>query len=223
MGAAGRNNVECASAALGARASRPPTEPKGWYSRGYLPHVDAPDLVQAITFRLADSLPASVMARFDDLDPAVRRRALDGALDRGHGGCLLRSPLAAAIVENAFLCFDGERYRLLAWVVMPNHVHCVIETTPAWPVYRVVQGWKSFTAKAINGAMARHGRVWQPEYFDRFIRDDVHLAAVIRYVEENPVKAGLVRNPSDWPFGSAAMRAGRPRSQDAGAGGEGFS
>jgi REP element-mobilizing transposase RayT len=98
---------------------------------------------------------------------------------------------------------------------MPNHVHCVIEAMPGWPVGDVVGAWKSFTAKAIHRLLYRLGSFWQSDYFDRYIRDDAHLAAVIAYIESNPVKAGLCAASEAWPWGSAAMRAGCPRSQEA--------
>jgi len=56
--------------------------------------------------------------------------------------------------------------------------------------------------------LGRQGVLWQREYFDRYIRDEGHLQAVIAYIESNPVKAGLVRRAGDWPFGSARERSG---------------
>jgi len=99
---------------------------KGWYSRGYLPHIDRPGLIQGITFRLADSLPPGFLKSLKiDLafapgpDSETRER-IEACLDAGHGSCSLRDARVARVVEEAFLHFDGERYRLLAWVVMPN-------------------------------------------------------------------------------------------------------
>jgi len=199
---------------LGARAPRPlpASPPKGWYSRGYLPHLDAPNLIQAITFRLADSLPSDVLERLTD-DPD-RRRKLEALLDAGQGACLLRKQRAAEITQDVLLACDGEQYRLISWVIMPNHVHCLLETKSDWPLCRVVQSWKSVSAHRINRLLGRSGALWQPDYFDRYIRDDHHLAAAIAYIEDNPVKAGLASVAEDWPWGSAAMRAGRPRSQE---------
>ncbi len=180
---------------------------KGWYSRRYLPHCDVPGLIQAITFRLDDALPAEVVQRLQQAEPneAQRLRQLDAYLDAGHGACLLRQQACADIVEQALLFFDPERYRLLAWCVMPNHVHVLIETRQRWPLAGVVQAWKSFTAKAINTHLQRGGSLWQRDYFDRFIRDDLHLAAAVAYIQDNPVRAGLVERAEDWPFGSARL------------------
>jgi putative transposase len=180
---------------------------KGWYSRDHLPHFDAPELVQAITFRLADSLPREVFERLrDETDPNVRSKVVEKALDLGHGSCCLRDPRIGRIVEDSLSWGDGERYLLLAWVVMPNHVHVLIEVIPGHPTHGIVNKWKSFTARRINALFGRSGALWQADFFDRFVRDDSHYAAVVRYIEENPVKARLVSQAKDWPFSSARLR-----------------
>jgi putative transposase len=98
---------------------------KGWHSRGYLPHFDSAETIQFITFRLADSLPRPVVESLRLSE--VRLDSLDRKLDAGLGACWLRRPEIASLVQDALLRFDGERYRLLAWCLMPNHVHVVIE------------------------------------------------------------------------------------------------
>ena len=114
----------------------------------------------------------------------------------------------AALVQENLLHFDAQRYRLLAWVVMPNHVHALIETLQT-PLAEILHGWKSFTSKAANRLLQREGEFWQTEYFDRFIRDEDHFGKVVRYIENNPVKAGLVKLPEEWRFGSAHFRSAR--------------
>jgi len=109
----------------------------------------------------------------------------------------------AEFVQRALLQFDGERYSLIAWCVMPNHVHTLIETRMDHRLDRVVHAWKSFTAKQANRWLERDGAFWAPEYFDRYMRDDAHFAATRAYIEHDPVKAGLCRKVSDWPFSSA--------------------
>lgn len=183
---------------------------RGWHARGYLPHLDAADVVQAVTFRLADSLPADVLLRLKDTaenDAGRLRRAVARQLDAGHGGCLLSRPEAAAAVQDALLRFHPEHYALIAWVVMPNHVHVVIETKQGHSLSNIVKSWKGYSARRINVLHGASGRLWQPDYYDRRIRDDAHLAAAVAYVEDNPVKAGLVARPEDWAFSSAAGRA----------------
>jgi putative transposase len=135
---------------------------------------------------------------------AERRRRLDAMIDEGLGACLLRAPEFAAIVGDALLHFDAVRYRLIARVVMPNHVHVLIEQLDGFRLGDIVQSWKSFTAKEINKRRNASGRVWAPDYFDRFIRDVTHFGNAVRYIEENPVNAGLAAHPQDWPFSSAA-------------------
>ena len=98
--------------------------PKAWYSRNYLPHCDVPGLVQMITYRLVDALPKEVLVRLAaEKNPAKKREKIEAWLDRGQGVCWLRDPRCAVIVEQALHYFDGQHYRLLAWCVMPNHVH----------------------------------------------------------------------------------------------------
>ena len=194
------------------RDARAPAS-KYWHSRGYLPHCDVPGLLQFITFRLADSLPADT---FEGLcqDSDERNSRIEELLDAGHGECLLQHPEVAAIVENALLHFDGQRYLLLAWCVMPNHVHLLIQTREEWNLSDLLHGWKSFTSHAINSHLGRNGAVWMADYFDRYIRDDLHLAAVIEYIHGNPVKARLVDDADAWSYSSAGARASRPHDID---------
>ncbi len=175
-----------------------------------LPHLDHPGLIQSITFRLADSLPTSESAKWAELSQVAgtpERRALaESWLDRGYGSCALRDPTLAAIVQRALLFFDGQRCSVLAWVVMPNHIHVLIVVMPGWPVQLLVKSWKSHTARAINTCLGERGAFWQADYFDRFVRDEEHLRREIAYIEENPVKAGLVGRPTDWPWSSASLK-----------------
>jgi putative transposase len=200
---------------LGPRASRPPRLHKGWTSRSYLPHFDAGTVIQAVTFRLADSLPKAI---YDDLVAAAAndsdlRRRTEAMIDSGRGTCALRDSTIATIVQGALWHFDGERYRLVAWVIMPNHVHALIEQIEGHLLADCVQAWKSFTAKQANKYLGRTGKFWAPEYFDHFIRDQVHLDAAVHYVHDNPVKAGLVARADEWRW-SSAWRAGHPGTAD---------
>jgi putative transposase len=178
-----------------------------------------PGCYQALTFRLADSLPKSVLEEWeqelalltDDEDERERerRRRIETYLDAGHGSCLLRENRSAVEVENAMLHFDGERYRLLAWCAMPNHVHTLIQCLPGFPLGDVLHSWKSFTARRINAIHTREGHVWQRDYHYRFMRDEEHYWNTIRYIERNPVKARLVKEPAEWLWNSA--RRERPQ------------
>jgi REP element-mobilizing transposase RayT len=108
-------------------------------------------------------------------------------------------------VQENLLHFDGERYRVLAWCLMPNHVHALIEIWQT-PLAELLHSWKSYTSKQANKILGRTGRFWQDEYFDRYVRDEAHLRKVVHYVENNPVKAGLARQPAEWPWSSARWR-----------------
>jgi putative DNA methylase len=189
---------------------------RGWHSRGYLPHFDAPGLLQMITYRLHDAMPANRRHEWAELlkieDERERRTKVEAYLDAGHGECHLRRPEIASVIQENLLHFDGTRYRLLAWVVMPNHVHTLIEMRET-PMAAVVRSWKSFTANEANRLLGRAGTFWQPEYFDRYIRDEEHLGKAIRYIENNPVKAGLARLPEEWIFNGAYFRS-RGRNVD---------
>jgi putative transposase len=179
-------------------------EHKGLYSRGYLPHLDVPGRPQFITYRLNDSLPAHVvekaMARSGD-DDGLRARQQQ-ILDAGYGACWLQREDCARIVIENLKYHDNKRYRLIDWVIMPNHVHNVYDR-PRDTLTRITHGWKSYTANQINGILNRRGTtLWQSECFDRYIRDDEHLFNVRCYIYLNPVRAGLVDDPFDWPYSS---------------------
>lgn len=184
----------------------PPAPFRGWHQRGYLPHCDRPGLVQFVTFRLDDAMPVARRAEwlaFEEIaDARERQIQRETYLDAGHGECQLRRPEIAAELERALLHFEGERYRLLAWVVMPNHVHVVFEVGGT-PLDKVLHNWKRRTAWFANRVLGRTGRFWQPEYWDRYVREAAHAGRAIRYTEANPVKAGLVREPTAWPWSSA--------------------
>lgn len=198
-------------------ATRHSQEPQGWYSRGYLPHFDGPGLIQHITFHLADSLPRDAIERMQrelELLPQEKRsvkqrKYIEELLDNGLGSCILRQVECARIVEESLLFGDGIRYRLLAWVVMPNHVHVLIEQKKGWLLAKVVQSWKRHTSREIHrlGAPSctRHSSspLWQRDYWDRFIRDENHYQAAKAYIENNPVAAGLIDSPERWPWGNA--------------------
>ena len=98
----------------------------------------------------------------------------------------------------------ARHYDLHAYVIMPNHVHALITQRDGERLAYVVGAWKGWTAKQINRAAGREGPLWQRDYFDRYIRDEEHFLECIHYIEQNPVRAGLVATPQDWRFGSAS-------------------
>jgi len=188
-----------------------PTRHKGWYTHGYLPHFDADEIFQFITFRLHDSIPAALIEKWEqelnwhkslaaDSKEAIElRKRIEKYLDSGKGACYLRDERIARLVQDALKCFDGERYRLIAWCIMPNHVHVLIQMMDE-PLIRVVKSWKSYTAHEANKILGRSGPFWMPDYFDRYIRNEEHFQATVTYILQNPVKAGLVDAPEKWPW-----------------------
>lgn len=207
------------------------TKHRGWYSGNHYPHFDVPGLIQHITFRLTDSLPRTTIWQMEEelsifpreRHSIERRKHIQRLLDEGLGSCILKKDKHAQIVEESLFFGDGKRYRLIAWVIMPNHVHILIEQLEGWPLGKVVQSWKRHTTREINRlrssssetrrsqatSITRRTQVWERDYWDRYIRDQNHLEAAIRYIEWNPVKAGLVEAPEDWRWGSAHRRAAR--------------
>lgn len=210
----------------------------GWHSRGYIPHFENPYAIQHVTYRLADTLPKDVLRRMDaelDMLPeemriVERRRRIEALMDAGYGSCILRNESAACCMLETWFRFDGERYRLLAFVVMPNHCHVLIECLEGFPLWKTVNSWKSYTARWINGHVAlspveqaalgrdalnsHRRRLWQRDYWDRYIRNEQHFNAAKYYIENNPVTAGLVQVPEDWPWSSAVRERRAPARQN---------
>ena len=181
----------------------------GWHERGYLPHCDFPSLVQFVTFRLADSMPESRLGEWAHLlkieDDREKRTKLEGYLDRGVGECHLRDLRIAKITEDAMLHFHNERCELLAWCVMPNHVHVLVHVWN-WPLSKMLQNWKSIIAVKANRTLNQRGEFWQREYWETFMRDEEQERVAIRYIENNPVKSKLCKLAENWPFSSAKYR-----------------
>jgi len=183
----------------------------GFYRKGGLPHLDVPNLIQLVTFRLRDSLPRC-------LGPDDGGQGIDDSLDRGLGGCILKHGCFAEIVADALRPGHHHTHSLIAWVVMPNHVHVLADTGGQSTIGDLVGRWKGSSARRINAAGGRSGALWQPGYYDRYIRDAEHLEAAVAYVENNPVKASLCVRPGDWRYSSASVPAddGPARSTVAG-------
>jgi putative DNA methylase len=186
----------------------------GWYSRGYFPHFDGEGVTQHVCFGLFDSLPQHLLQRWrEELKQLPRkegdvewRRRIQDFLDSGYGSCFLRDRRLAEIVQNALLHFDGQRYALHAWCVMPNHVHVLFTPDTGFKMSTITHSWKSFTANQCNKVLERTGRFWQKEPFDRYIRNERHYHNALAYIENNPVKARLCDSTEDWLWSSARRR-----------------
>jgi len=184
--------------------------PEEWHT-GKLPHRNKSGLVQFLTFRLADSLPQEVLKRIEaDLKESSgqerevwKRKKYQKFLDSGYGCCALSHPEMARVLFDALKHHDGIRYDLLAWSIMPNHVHVLIKTHS--DVSKILQSWKSFTGRWALANNKKFGfgipeeaeQFWMAETWDRFIRDEEHFNNTINYTLNNPGKARL-------PVGSVA-------------------
>jgi REP element-mobilizing transposase RayT len=181
----------------------------GWHERGYLPHCDKPGLVQFVTLRLANSMPAARRSEWRHLlkieDARERRRQLETYLDRGIGECWLRVPQVAALTEQALLFHNQVHYDLRAWCVMPNHVHVLLHIWDR-PLSKILQNWKSVIAIQANRILGNCGPFWQREYWDTFMRDTEQERKAVHYTEANPIKAGLCKAVEEWHFTSARFR-----------------
>jgi len=180
----------------------------------YLPHWSKEGAIYTVVFRLADSVPIEISEKWRFQRRSIIDRAqsqkrplteneekelhqlysekIESFLDAGHGECLLKKDDIAKIMDNAIKHFDGERYDLIAWAIMPNHVHVIIRPRPGYKLAEIAHSWKSFTAKEINKCLGRDGSVWMDEYYDHLIRDENDFGNQINYVLNNPIKAGLL-------------------------------
>jgi len=126
------------------------------------------------------------------------------------GSCMLKEPNLARIVQDALLHFEGQRYLLSAWCIMPNHVHLVVTSLPGHDLSTILHSWKSFSANGINRRQGKTGPLWERESFNHMIRSEDHWRLFVQYIEENPVEAKLCGFPAEWPFSSCG--AGPPGS-----------
>ena len=200
------------------------------YYRRNLPHFHPEGYPLFITFRLANSLPEEVLSRLkqereneikkSSINPSVERYAMeikhfhhfDNWLERYENSPRwLGRTEVAGIVSEKILSMAGERYQLLAFCIMPNHVHLLIMPlvtdnlrhhgkTAKYPVTDTLRLLKGSTARYCNLALKRNGPFWQHESYDHYVRDEDELERIVLYILNNPVKAGLVEDWKDWPF-----------------------
>ena len=197
----------------------------GFHSRDHLPHLKKEGGSYFVTFRLAGTLPANVLQQLKQEREQILQHALaakrpltwqeqeelfrwysarvDAYLDAGHGDCFLRKPEIGKLVADALKFFDGQRYELRAWVVMPDHVHVVVWPRPPETLSGVLHSWKSFTAKEANKVLGRAGEFWQGESYDHLIRDEDDHARCVAYTINNPLSARLCATSEEWQWSSA--------------------
>ena len=173
---------------------------------GNLPHWRQEGVTYFVTFRLADSLPQAKLKQWlherdawlalhpKPWDEATRSEyhrqftaRIEKWLDAGHGSCVLAHKPVRDLVADALRHFDGSRYGLDAWVVMPNHVHTVLTPFPDHDLSRILHAWKSFTSHAIGKLLPDwQGPFWQKESFDHIVRGPDHLERFRMYIVRNP-------------------------------------
>jgi REP element-mobilizing transposase RayT len=176
--------------------------------RRRLPHIHGEGVAIFLTWRLHGTVAAC--ARDALLTAGQAFVAEDRLLDRDRRGAQwLKDSRVAGAVETAILRGESERefYKLHAWVIMPNHVHLLI--TPEVQLPQITRWLKGSTAREANRILSRTGKpFWRDESFDRWIRNGDEFRRTIRYIEFNPVSAGLCDSVEDWHWSSAGQRAG---------------
>lgn len=173
---------------------------------GMLPHWNQVGKIQFVTFRLADSLPQSqlrLLSRFtenfkkahpeDPWPPEVKRefRTLvsqheERLLDKGYGSCVLKLTKCQSILLQAIRFYEISQYRVIASVIMPNHVHLLLWMTGDKDLDSLIHGIKLYSARRINAATGKIGTVWQKEYYDRLVRNMQHFLNCLEYIKNNP-------------------------------------
>lgn len=189
----------------------------------HLPHWRQAGRTYFVTFRLGDSLPRKLRDAWGaDRDkwlaqhpnphsPDERREykerfsdRIQFWLDKGYDACWLNDLQHSADVENAMRHFDGFQYQLGEYVIMPNHVHALVRPSDEFELSTIVQAWKSVSARGINRRLNRKGKVWQEEYFDHIVRDEMSLVHFRDYIRQNPMRASLPG--TEFRLGAGTLR-----------------
>jgi len=203
------------------------TEYKLFYRR-HLPHFQPPGTTLFVTFRLYGSVPRQVLETLLEEAQATERQAVklptnkrkawlqqerkkafarwDAALDCANAGpTWLDKEEVANVVSQSIHYLHGRKYDLIAYCIMPNHVHVAFTPLPLeershsyHTLASIMQSLKGYTARETNRILGRKGRFWQDESYDHIVRDEQELERIVKYVLNNPVKAGLVDTPDQW-------------------------
>ena len=186
-----------------------------YYERS-LPHWLPPGSTIFLTFRLAGTLPAEVLARYyaewrladeraalSEPDYAKQRRyfgRFDALLTGTPGPTWLQHAGVADIVKRSLHFYDGCAYELSCYCLMPNHVHMLVALSDEGPALaRTLQSIKSYTAKQANQLLGLNGPFWHRETYDHLCRDGAEVERIVAYILQNPVKAKLVEEWRQWP------------------------
>ena len=212
-----------------------------FFFRRNLPHWRPPGVPLFITYCLSESLPQKALDELErerqilinlSKDSATDQKVnidkklfaiWDQYLDKDNDKQWLADPKIAKVIQENIYHHLGEKYLLWAYVIMPNHVHILLQPTEKIerqfsaenndkPYYGkdalsvILHSLRSYTANKANKLLGRSGRFWHPEAYDHWVRNDDELHRIIYYIENNPVKAGLAKSPEDWHFSSAYAR-----------------
>lgn len=208
--------------------------------RRKLPHIQPVNATYFVTYRLANSIPKSMLIELqiekEDFERQLKRvkspvereklkyefhkiyfKKCDDTLDKIRSGPVwLKDPEIALLVSNSIKHFDVTVYDLLAYTIMPNHVHQVFQLgedhikeikkskdrykNKSYPVTEILESIKKYTARRANKILDRRGRFWERESYDHVVRNNKSLVRIVKYVLNNPVKAGLVELPEQWSW-----------------------
>jgi putative transposase len=204
-------------------------------TRRSLPHWYKPGAIFFITYRLADSLPVAVMERLKAKQksflqqspaPGLSRQEhretahkiwfgdYDAALDQSQDACLLADRRVASMVRENLYHHHGTKYYLLAYCIMRNHVHVLLQPTAEFqseyfdsigdqddghsPLSEIMHSLKSYTAHEANRILGRSGTFWQRESYDHWFRSEQELERIVLYIQANPVRADLAQRSEDY-------------------------
>ncbi len=223
--------------------------PEEIITRRNLPHWYVNGAMHFVTYRLAGTIPSAVLLRLrEQRDARLRQKPRAGItlqkhkelahklffaeydrhLDHSCSINWLTTPSVAAMIRGNLYHHNGNMYYLLAYCIMPNHVHVLLQPTTlalthssptemeahepdekpdsGSPLSSIMHSLKSYTAHRANELLSRSGPFWQHESYDHWVRDDDELERIVYYIAWNPVKAGLVQHPHEWFFCSAHDR-----------------
>jgi len=178
--------------------------------RRHLPQLDLPGAIYFVTFRLEDSMPQKLLKRWiykrhawlgehpEPWDEATRKEyqriftvRMERYLDAGYGECLLRDERCRREVAERLLFKHDCDYDLGDWVVMPNHVHVLLQPLGGVCLEEIMKPVKGISARNINRLLDRSGSVWMQESFSHIVRSLEQLKKFQRYIQMNPQKVGL--------------------------------
>ena len=200
------------------------------YYRRNLPHWHPSGVSIFLTWRLDGSLPLGVIEKLRVMRRELRDRTrevlqvdrlveykklfarVDAILDRASTGPLwLSDKRIANVVQDALVNRYARLYYLWAYVVMANHIHVLLKPkNHDTSISTITKNVKGYSSREANRLLERTGqRFWQDESFDHWSRNPSEFARIVKYIENNPVKAGLVNEPEQWEWSSAAERKRR--------------